>query len=89
MRIHGILFVIVGAIVAIYSYMLDSKSLLLFLIAGICFILFGLFRMLTSKKQKQTSYKIAQNFCSSCGTAAHDLQNFCHNCGNRMFHKHQ
>ncbi len=103
MRIHGLVFIIVGAVVSIYSYAVDPKKMILFTIFGIGLLIFGIFRLLIDyinkpkerKKaprhnvQKHSNYRgpVVNKFCHGCGSAVHDMQNFCHMCGSQLMHK--
>lgn len=94
-RIHGIVYILIGAAVAVYSYIVDPVKLSLFMYAGIAFVAFGFIRLIAISSKKQRAHAahqriqqpVAKRFCSGCGSALNDFQNFCHNCGQRMFHK--
>ena len=89
-RIHGLAYIIIGAIVAAYSFFMGDENLQLFVWLGLAFLAFGLLRLLIdSKKTKghKAQPQIAKKFCTTCGSAVQDFQNFCHNCGQRIFNK--
>jgi len=103
MRIHGLVFIIVGSVVSVYSYAVDPKNLRLFVWFGIGMLIFGIFRLLIDHMNKPKKHKkvhkhhvqqhsnyrrpVVNKFCHGCGGAVHDFQNFCHMCGSQLMHK--
>jgi len=87
---HESIFTIVGAFVAITSYILGSHMIVFFYI-GIAFFAYGIVRWVVVrplKKDKAVSQtKMAQSamYCWHCGSVMHNHQKFCTRCGAKRY----
>ena len=94
-RIHGIAYIVIGIVIAAFSYSIEKLEI--FLWAGIAFVVFGFLKLFIDSamkpKRKAVAHKhISSNnplppvnrLCSRCGTNIHNMQNFCHNCGIKL-----
>jgi ribosomal protein L32 len=60
-KIHGIVYMIVGAIVALVSWKIDYNDLLIFFYIGILFLVIGLFKIFMSLARKdEVNQSVAQ-----------------------------
>lgn len=100
MRLHGLVFIIIGAAVAIASWVLtqQGQKMTLFLFVGVAMVLFGAFRLATDKAVKPAKEEARLShhghthlphhhktgICASCGTRNHSQANFCGHCGARL-----
>ena len=100
--IHGIIYIIVGLTISIYSWFLDRKKFFVFIILGGMFVLVGLGKWIFNKNRNPRQKKHTANqykhpiqsfeqniaaYCHSCGNAIRHFDNFCSRCGQRMLRK--
>ena len=85
--IHGAAFVVVGAVVAIVSYMVEMW---LFLFLGLGFVVWGAGKLLLKKKHAKRHvhhrphHHVPHQRCPACSAVIKPGANFCWNCGQRL-----
>lgn len=98
-KIHGIIYILLGIFVAIASYLIDRNDLSVFVYVGMFFIAFGVAKIvlnfITGQKEEQKSGQTMQrkpnihpqNFkkCHRCGNVSRLTDRFCARCGNKMY----
>ena len=96
-KIHGLVYILIGIFVAIASYLIDRNDLSVFLYVGMFFIAFGVakiviqFIMGQKEQQKPQAAQRAnihpQNFkkCQRCGNISRLTDRFCARCGNKLY----
>jgi len=91
-KIPGIIYICVGIMFMVASYILDAKretsKLTFFIFIGAFMVLMGLVKWAISmlkkspKKEKSSAKPV---YCGVCGSALRSFDNFCNKCGNRIF----
>ncbi|MFH2028604.1 MAG: zinc ribbon domain-containing protein [Nanoarchaeota archaeon] len=88
-KIHGIVYVIIGVAVALYSYKVNPTKLILFMYAGIIFSIWGLIRIFIDRAKKPKVHKHHQQRSMPHPQAPIHQQGspvakFCHRCGTTL-----
>lgn len=96
MRIHGIVYIVVGLFIAILSRMIDSTKLILFIFVGIVMALFGIWRLWRESSKPQTpnsaytarhtrvTQPLSVKYCIQCGFQLPAHAQFCQRCRARQ-----
>ena len=90
MRIHGLVFIIVGSVVSIYSYAVDPRNLRLFVWFGLGMLIFGIFRLFIDHINKPKEPKKHKHHNSHQHVQRHSnyrmpvVSKFCHGCGSAV-----
>jgi len=80
--ISPIAFIIIGLIVSVVSFF---TKLYLFIVVGVCFILWGIFKLLKKPKKKHIIH--TNTHCPRCRFQISPHDNFCRHCGWQLKHK--
>lgn len=86
-KIHGLVYIIIGIIISIPSVIMKEGRLKFFLYIGILFIIIGavkLFLNYTKKEKKPKNIQTTHKFCPRCGKVTKQSDQFCSNCGNLL-----
>jgi ribosomal protein L32 len=95
-KIHGIVYILIGAFVSIMSWRLNQEKLLFFYYAGYFFIFVGvlklIFNLIKNKAEKPKTHISASHAAQHRPVVKpHTMQQikYCHNCGTplRLHHK--
>ena len=88
--IHGSVYLIVGLVVAIYSYFMDKKKFFVFIIIGAIFILVGIAKLIINraKQPKQDIHRPihAQKYQQPVQKVEQTIAAYCHKCGSAIRH---
>ena len=99
-KIHGIIYILIGIFISIVSYLIDAQDLYIFYYGGMFFIAFGVakivLRFIAGGKEGQKDAKINQQKmqahpvqsykkCRRCGNVARLTDRFCPRCGTKMY----
>jgi len=93
-KIHGIIYILIGIFISIASYFVNVNDLYIFFYAGMFFVAYGIakivlnFIMGQKEQQKQQQIqKTHQSYrkCHRCGNIARLTDRFCARCGTKMY----
>lgn len=88
MKIHGIVYIIVGLVVSSISYWINSSvegaNLWIFFYIGIGFIIYGGVRLFIVETPEVPLKKFEVLECSRCGHKIRTVDNYCYHCGKRL-----
>ncbi len=86
--IPSLAYLILGIVVAVASYLIDQKKLVLFMIIGAVFVMIGVVKLVFARERKAEKTIIdAQKphmkykYCARCGNRMQMQERFCRNCG--------
>jgi len=93
-EIHGLVYLIAGAAVAIYSWFIDKtsdKNYIVFTVIGSFFVLVGIVKLLIKKSKtprapKQQRQVHHQMYQQPIQQFEHIVAGYCHQCGNAVRH---
>ena len=90
-KIHGLVYVIVGLFVSIFSYQLNYEKLVFFFYIGLIFVVVGIAKIIFGlighrKNEASAAHHKAQHqqqvkYCSKCGNVLKLHDRFCSRCG--------
>ncbi|MBS3104867.1 zinc ribbon domain-containing protein [Candidatus Woesearchaeota archaeon] len=92
-KIHGLVYILVGLFVSIFSWRLNYEKLIFFFYAGWIFVFIGVVKLIfnliktkMNKKEKIHHKSVQQHvkFCHNCGIALRQQAKFCARCGARV-----
>lgn len=96
-KISGWVYVVIGFLVAIPSYVIDKEKMFLFLLLGVIFIGIGFIKIFSATKTRPKQQTAGRQgriqkqhpkprivFCPYCGQAVYETQQFCHRCRSRL-----
>lgn len=92
-KIHGLVYVVVGLFVSVFSWKLNYEKLVFFFYIGLVFIVIGITKMLLnltkSKHKTDEGHRRAQHqhslkYCPKCGNGLKAGDIFCSRCGTRI-----
>lgn len=92
-KIHGLVYVVVGLFVSVFSWKLNYEKLVFFFYIGLVFIVIGITKMILGLAKKRTDktekghYKDNQKqrkYCPKCGNGLNAGDIFCSRCGTRI-----